>query len=312
MLVALGLAIVYVVWGSTYLAIRVMVETVPPLLGAGLRFLLAGLLFLGWLLLRRGVAGLAIDRRGLASSALTGGLLMLGGNGLVTVAEQKVPSGLAALIIASVPLWVVIFRLIASERVGRVTLAGVGAGFVGVAVLALPGGSGSAPIWGTLTLVAAAFFWAAGSFLSTRLPLPEDPLLTTTAQTLIGGAIATVAGLLAGESGELHLGAISFRSASGFVYLVFAGSLLAFTAYVWLLKNAPISTVATYAYVNPVVAVLLGWAVLSEDLTPSILVGSAIVVASVAFVIRRESREQIELAESAPVTVAVDPEAACP
>jgi drug/metabolite transporter (DMT)-like permease len=189
-----------------------------------------------------------------------------------------------------VPLWVIIFRLVSSERVARLTLVGVGVGFAGVAVLALPGTSGSAPLWGTLTLVAAAFFWAAGSFLSTRLPLPEDPLLTTTAQTLIGGAVATAVGLVAGEGAQIHLGQVSLRSAAGFVYLVLAGSLLAFTAYVWLLKNAPISTVATYAYVNPVVAVLLGWAVLSEDLTPSILLGSTIVVASVAFVIRRESR----------------------
>jgi drug/metabolite transporter (DMT)-like permease len=290
-----------------------MVETVPPLLGAGLRFLFAGLLFLAWLVFRRGVAGVITSRRELGSAALTGGLLMLGGNGLVSVAEQKVPSGLAALIIASVPLWVVIFRLAASERVARATLFGVGMGFVGVAVLALPGGSGSAPLWGTLTLVAAAFCWAAGSFLSTRLPLPRDPLLTTTAQTLIGGAIATVAGLLAGEGGDLRLGHISVRSAAGFVYLVLAGSLLAFTAYVWLLKNAPLSTVATYAYVNPVVAVLLGWAVLSENLTTSILVGSAIVVASVAFVIRRESRQREEPpAETAPAPTAIDPDPACP
>jgi drug/metabolite transporter (DMT)-like permease len=203
------------------------------------------------------------------------------------------------------------FRLAASERVAGVTLAGVGVGFVGVAVLALPGGSGSAPLWGTLTLVAAAFFWAAGSFLSTRLPLPADPLLTTTAQTLLGGLIATAVGLAAGEGGDLRLGEISLRSAGGFVYLVVAGSLLAFTAYVWLLKNAPISTVATYAYVNPIVAVLLGWAVLSEDLTTSILVGSAIVVASVAFVIRRESSEQAEPVEAAPAPAAVDAEAAC-
>jgi drug/metabolite transporter (DMT)-like permease len=288
--VALALLTVYVVWGSTYLAIRVLVETVPPLLSSGVRFLAAGLLFLAWLIVRRGLASLAIDRRAVGSAALTGAFLMLGGNGLVSVAEQEVPSGLAALIIASVPLWVVIFRLVLSERVGGATLAGVAIGFVGVAVLVLPGGSGDAPLWGTLSLVAAAFFWAAGSFLSTRLPLPADPLVTTTAQTLLGGAIATVAALALGEGGQLELGEISGKSAAGFVYLVFAGSLLAFTAYVWLLKNAPISTVATYAYVNPVVAILLGWAILSEELTTSILVGSIVIVVSVAFVIRREAR----------------------
>jgi drug/metabolite transporter (DMT)-like permease len=285
-----ALATIYLVWGSTYLAIRVMVETMPPLLAAGFRFLFAGAILYGWLYLRGGRARLRIRRRELLASLVIGALLLLGGNGLVTLAEQEAPSGLSALIIAAVPLWVIVLRLLWRERVPAVTLAGVGAGFAGVAFLVAPGGRpGGIALWSLLTLVAASAAWAAGSFLSRHVPLPRDVFVAIAAEQVLGGLLLVAVGLAAGEGSDLHLGAFSGRSIGAFAYMVTAGSLLAFTAYVWLLHNAPISTVATYAFVNPVVAVLLGWAILSEKLTVGMLVGAAVIVASVWLVVRKES-----------------------
>jgi drug/metabolite transporter (DMT)-like permease len=287
-----ALATIYVVWGSTYLAIRVMVETMPPLLAAGVRFATAGAIF--WLALRlfSGPQRVRVTSRQVAGAALIGTLLCFGGNGLVTVAEQDVPSGLAALIIGSVPLWVVLMRSAHGERVPRATLAGVVVGFAGLAVLVLPGDRpGDAPLWGVLTCVAASMSWAAGSFYSRRVPLPDDALASTAFQMLLGGAGMIVVGLAVGEAGSVHVSAFSGKSLAAFAYLIFVGSLVAFTAYVWLLRNAPISTVATYAYVNPVIAILLGWSILSEEITATVVVGAAAIVASVAAVVRRESGE---------------------
>src|SRR4051812_23724266 len=274
-----GLATIYLVWGSTYLAIRVMVETVPPLLGSGARFLLAGLLFAGWLVARRGASALRATRAELGACAAVGILLLLGGNGLVAVAEQDVPSGLAALVVASVPLWVVVFRRLAGELIGPATALSVVAGFAGVALLLAPGERpGHAAAGGVLIVVAAAFSWASGTFASGRLPLPRDPLRATTLQMLTGGAAMVAVALLAGEGGDVHPGAFSLDSALAFAYLVVAGSLLAFTAYTWLLANAPVSQVATYAYVNPVVAIALGALILGEEVTPLVAVGAGIIL----------------------------------
>jgi drug/metabolite transporter (DMT)-like permease len=290
LLVWSGLATIYVVWGSTYLAIRVMVETVPPLLGAGLRFFVAGAVFAAWLVARRGWSAFRVSRRELVAAAGVGVLLMAGGNGLVTVAEQDAPSGLSALIIAAIPLWVIVLRLVWRERVAAVTLAGVGLGFIGVALLVVPGHRpGNAPLWSVLVLLAAALSWALGSFLSGRIVLPADVIVSAALEMLIGGTLLLVCGLAAGEASRVHVGGLSGRSLASFAYLVVAGSLLAFTAYVWLLQNVRISTVATYAFVNPVVAVLLGWAILGEDITGSIVVGATVIVASVAFVVRHET-----------------------
>lgn len=283
----LALATIYLVWGSTYLAIRVMVETVPPLLGAGVRFVVAGGVFWLALRVRRGAGGVRAGRRELAGATVVGVLLLFGGNGLVTVAEQEVSSSLAALLIASVPLWVVVYRLLARERVPRATLAGVVVGFAGVALLVLPSGRpAGATLGGVSLVVAAAACWALGSFWSRMVRLPGDAMLSTALQMLIGGAAMLVVALATGEAGDVDLGAVSTRSALAFVYLIVAGSLAAFTAYVWLLQAAPISLVATYAYVNPVVAVVLGWAILSESITTTMIAGTAVVVASVAIVVR--------------------------
>ncbi len=289
----LALWTIYLVWGSTYLAIRVMVETMPPLLGAGIRFFLAGAILYLVLAVRRRRILLPISGGELLAAAVVGTLLLLGGNGLVTVAEQDVPSGLAALIFASIPLWVILLRLVARERIGRATLGGVAVGFLGVAILVLPGDRpGSAPLWGLLLLVVAAALWASGSFASTRLRLPADQFVSTAAPMIAAGALMIVSGLAAGEGSKFHVSSFSTRSLAGLAYLTFIGSLLAFTAYVWLLQNAPLSTVATYAYVNPLVAVVLGWAILSEELTFTVLLATVVIVAAVAFVVWRESRER--------------------
>lgn len=226
----------------------------------------------------------------LAGSAFVGTALILGGNGLVMVAEQYVASGVASLLIATVPLWVILFRSFAGDRVPRSTLGGVVLGFVGVALLVIPGDRPqSAPLWGMLLLILAAFFWATGTFWSRRVTLPPDPFTSTSVQMFTGGLISFVAAVVRGETTGIEFATFSSRSIVAFLYLLIVGSLFAFTAYVWLLQHAPVSKVATYAYVNPVIAVVLGWLVLSEELTWAVLGGAAVIVSSVAFTVRKEA-----------------------
>ena len=277
---------VYIVWGSTYLAIRVMVETVPPLLGSGARFFVAGVVMLGVLSFRRSVR----PTRAQLLSALLIGLLLPGTNAVVTVAEQEVPSNVAALLIASVPLWVILLRRSAGEPVPRASVGAVLVGFAGVALLLRPGEqSGDATILALGACVGGALMWASGSFASPRLQLPPDGLVSTAWQMLLGGLVITVIGLAVGEAGDVDVAAFSTRSVVALLYLIAFGSWLAFTAYAWLLQNAPISRVATYAYVNPVVAIVLGWLVLDEVITSITLIGAAIIVVSVALVVRIEN-----------------------
>jgi drug/metabolite transporter (DMT)-like permease len=301
-----ALGIVYVVWGGTYVAIRVMVEDVPPLLGAGARFAIAGVAMLAFLAARG--RRVRVAPRSLAAAGLVGVLLPAGGNGLVTVAERDVPAGLAALLIASVPLWVVLLRsTVGRERVNGGTLAGVAVGFCGLGLLLLPGSRpAEATAFGVLLVLVAACSWAIGSFLSPRLSMPSDPLVSTAWQMVVGGAALLAGALVAGEPNDLHLADASTKSLLAFAYLVVAGSLVAFTAYAWLLQNVPISKVATYAYVNPLVAVLLGWALLSEGLSIGTLAGAALIVASVAAIVRRESTRAEPEPELARVPAAHD------
>ncbi len=284
-----GLGIVYLVWGSTYLAIRIMVETVPPLLGAGLRFGTAGAVVLVVVAATRGRAAVAIDRR-VVLSAFIVGTLLTGGNAVITVAEQEVPSALAALLVATVPLWVILMRRVAGERVSRTTVAAIAVGFLGVAILLRPGdqaeGASALALAGVLF---GALMWASGSFASPRVPLPPNPFTSTGWQMLLGGAAWILAGLVFGEAPEVEPSRFSAESVAAFFYLIVFGSLLAFTAYVWLLQHAPLSKVATYAYVNPVVAMALGWLILSETITLSMLAGAAVIVGSVALVVRGET-----------------------
>jgi drug/metabolite transporter (DMT)-like permease len=301
-----ALWIVYIVWGSTYLAIRISVETLPPLLAGGVRFLVAGMLLYGFLLIRRGYRAVAVTRTELIASTAVGTALLLGGNGIVMIAEQYVPSGLAALLIATVPLWVILLRYLFRDWVPRGTLVGVIAGFVGVALLVLPGDRpDGAPLGGMLLLILAAAFWASGSFLSRRLQLPRDPLVSTGVQMLTGGLVMLVAGVVRGELPTVDPSEFSTRSLIALAYLVVIGSLVAFTAYVWVLQHAPISKVATYAYVNPVIAVFLGWIVLSEEITGFVLAGAAVIVSSVAFIVRREAETESRSATEAGSPAAV-------
>jgi drug/metabolite transporter (DMT)-like permease len=284
----LALGTVYVVWGSTYLAIAIAVQTLPPLLYAGMRFLLAGIVLTTFLALRR--ADLRVTRRELGGAALVGILLLTIANGLVVLAERTVPSGLAALIVALIPLVVVVIRMIAGERVGRDLLAGVLIGLIGVAILVVPGGlDGTVDPIGAGMLCIATVSWALGSFLSPKLPAPRDSLVATAYQMLAGGLTLLVVAVVHGELANVDPATFSIRSIVAFAYLVTFGSLIAYTAYTWLLRNAPVSLVATYAFVNPVVAVVLGALVLAEPITLTIVVGAAVIVAAVAFIVYRQN-----------------------
>ncbi|HET7326277.1 MAG TPA: EamA family transporter [Nocardioidaceae bacterium] len=290
LLIALALGIVYVVWGSTYLFIRIMVVDMPPMLSAGGRYL-GGALVLGAVLcLRSGARRLRVTSGELAGCALLGLLLPALGNGVVTIAEHRgAPSGITALLIAAVPLWVMVYRLASGDRPGRWTVAGVLLGFGGLSYLVLATGvGGPVPVGAALLVVAASIAWSFGSWFQPRLRLPRDPFVTTVWEMVFGGAILAVAGLAMGE--QLHLGSYSAASWWAWTYLVVIGSVVAFSAYVWVLANAPISLVATYAYVNPVVAVFLGWLVLAEPVTTPVVLGGAVVVASVAVVVGSERR----------------------
>ncbi len=290
-LVWAALIVVYVVWGSTYLAIAVVVKSMPPLLAAGSRFVVAGLVMAAVIAVAGGWRRLLITRQQLIGAALVGIALLLGGNGLVMLAERTVPSGLAALIIAVVPLWIVLLRLTHSERVRRGTLLGVLIGFAGVALLVGSRGlTGEVDLLGMLMVIGSSASWALGSFYSRRLPLPNDPFVSTAAQMFVGGIALTLVGVATGELPRVVPAQFAGESLAALAYLIVFGSIVAFSAYTWLLQNAPVSKVATYAYVNPVVAIFLGWLILSESITAAMAIGGAMIVLGVAVVIRTESR----------------------
>ncbi len=285
-LVAVALLIVYLVWGSTYLAIRVVVEEMPPLTGMGSRFLLAGLL-LGSLLALRGI-DVRVTRRELAGAALLGLMLPLLGNGFVAIGEDiGAPSGVAALLIAAVPLFIVAYRCIAGDWPTVWSVVGVVLGFVGLAWLVLGGREqGHVPLAGAAFVVAASSFWAFGSWVQPRLTLPKNAFVLTVHEMWTGGVMMIALGLVRGEDFDPF--AYGGQTWLAWGYLVVFGSMLAFSSYVWLLANAPIGLVATYAYVNPVVAVLLGRLILDEPITSAVLVGGLVIVAAVAIVITVE------------------------
>ena len=278
--VALGM--VYILWGSTYLGIEMAGETIPPLFAVAWRFIVAGMLMAGWVAWRRGLSALRVTRRQLASAALIG-VLLPGANALLFVAERDVPIGLASLVIASVPLLVVALRAAGGDPPTRGSLLGVVIGFAGIAVLVQPGGGATAG--GLALVVGSAVAWAVGSYLSGRLPMPRDAFAATALEMLAGGLVLLPIGLLATDFEPSEWSA---RSIFAWWYLVVFGSLLGYTAYVWLLHHAPIGKVATYAYVNPVVAITLGVIVLDETLSWRIVLGAAIVLAAVAAVVRKE------------------------
>ncbi|MEV4242685.1 EamA family transporter [Streptosporangium canum] len=296
-----ALAIVYVVWGSTYLAIRIAIETVPPLLSGAMRFSTAALVLGAALLLLRGWRVFRMTWKELGGAALVGLLLLNAGNGLVAVAEQHISSGLAALLVASVPLWLVIFRIVARDMPQVLTLAGVLIGFGGVAVLSLTGGGSAADSTGIVIILLASMSWSAGSFLSARIPMPANPFVASTVEMAAGGIGLALTSTVMGE--HLDLGAVSGRSWAALAYLVVMGSLVGFTAYVWLLGAAPISLVSTYAYVNPVVAVALGALVLSEPVTTSMVAAGLVIVLGVALVVSTERRRNAPIEEKEPASM---------
>jgi drug/metabolite transporter (DMT)-like permease len=273
-----GLGTVYVIWGSTYLGIYYAGATIPPLFAASTRFMTAGALMAGAVLLRGGT--LRISGAALRSVVVIG-ILLPGANAVLFFAERNVPTGLASLIIASVPLWLALLRLGGRERLPWPVLAGVGVGFAGVAILAQP--SGGAKSWGIALCVLSALMWSTGSFLSSRLTMPTDPFAATSYEMFAGGLVMFPISLFTVHG--LHP---STASIVGWIYLVTFGSIVGYSAYTWLLANAPLGTVSTYAYVNPVIAITLGVLFRGEHLTWRLLIGAAIVVVAVATVVRHE------------------------
>lgn len=285
-----ALVTVYLVWGSTYLAIRVVVESgIPPIFGMGVRFLLAAVILLGYLAIKDGVRSLRVTRRELRGATVMGIMLLVGGNGVVAIAEQTVPSGLTALIIGAVPLWFVLLRVTGGERPRGMTWLGVLVGFGGIAAISLPrGGIEGVEAWGVLLLLLATLSWATGSYLSPRLSLPKPTKIAVAYEMLAAGLIMTTGSVVAGDGRRFDVAAVSTDGWVALAYLIVFGSLLAYTAYSYALANAPLSLVGTYAYVNPVVAVILGWAILAEPITAVVVGGGALVVVGVALVVTAE------------------------
>jgi drug/metabolite transporter (DMT)-like permease len=288
-----NLIIVWIVWGSTNIGILFATETIPPFVAMGSRFLVAFVIMALITGIFRGWSALRVTRRQFASASFMGVALLGVGLGTVGLAQDYVPTGVMALIIASTPLTIVIWRVITGDRPARLTLAGVVIGLMGIGWMLLPGGTrpvsgtdGDVVFWSVLILI-ASLIWATTSFFSARLPKPADSFALTTYELLSGGIALTVVGLIIGERTDFS--AISGRSWVGWIFLVTAGSVLAFTSFTWLINNAPISLASTYAYVNPAVAVLLGLLLYSEVLTSDVVIGLTVVLGGVILVVSGES-----------------------
>lgn len=282
-------AAVYIVWGSTYLAIRFAVETLPPLLMAGARFLLAGAILLAWARFRE--PDCRITRIDWKTGVISGALLLLGGNGLVVWAEQRVPSGIAALLVAVVPLWMVLLDWMrpGGRRPHVLVFAGLGLGLFGLLLLvgfdSLQGqGHGQVSVAGALVLVLASLSWAAGSLYTKHAPKASSALNASATQMIAGGLCLVAAATIFGEFSTMDLAHASTRSILGFLYLVTFGSLVGFTAYLYLLAHTTAARASTYAYVNPVVAVALGWALADEPVTSRTLMAAAVILAAVVII----------------------------
>lgn len=308
-LIILAFAAVYILWGSTYLAISVAVETIPPFFMAGVRQFLAGTLMFVFLKARGAEWPRRLHWR---SAAMVGLLMLVGGNGFVTFSEQQIPSGLAALIVATVPLWMVLFDWLVfkGKRPAMQVAIGLVVGFVGVGLLIGPGQFGGDSGYDTLSLVIlllAPVLWAIGSLYSRRAPLPDNTALGTSMEMLAGGVLLGVLGLATGETARLDIAAISSESLLAVLYLIIFGSIVGFSAFVWLLKTVDPAQVSTNAYVNPVVAVFLGWLILGEPVTPQILVVAGVIIVAVILITTykdksTEAAPALEKLEFVPVT----------
>jgi drug/metabolite transporter (DMT)-like permease len=288
-----ALGVVYVVWGSTYLGIRVAIETIPPLTMAGIRFLIGGAIVFTIAILTGDRAGDRIRAVHWRSAAIIGGLLLLGGNAMVGVAETRVASGIAALVVATVPLWLAgLDRLLYGARVPLAAAGGMLLGLVGVIVLARPTSANHLDVAGSAVIVAATLSWALGTLYSRDASLPRRAFVASGMEMIAGGVMALVAGLAVGDWRSFHLADVSGRSLIALIYLIVAGSLLAYTAYQHALHTLPTSTVATYAYVNPVIAVALGAVFLGEPVDATTGVAAVIMLAGVAVVLRNPPRRE--------------------
>jgi drug/metabolite transporter (DMT)-like permease len=279
-------ASIYLVWGSTYLAIRYAVETIPPFIMGGARFLVSGALLYAWARYRGAPKPARLHWR---NAVIAGAFLLLGGNGAVVWAEQYVPSGLTALLVSILPFWLVIIEWARPprRRPSGLVLGGLVLGFIGIIVLIGPGnlgGNGDIPLLGALVLILGSLSWAIGSFWSRDAMLPESGLLTTGMEMLGGGVLLLIVGVLSGELTDFDIYRVSKESAIGLLYLITFGSLIGFTSYIWLLDKVSPARLGTYAYVNPIVAVLLGWAIAGESLTVRTGVAAAIVICAVALI----------------------------
>lgn len=300
----IALLALYIVWGSTYLAIRFSVETIPPFLHAALRFLISGAILYFW---RRAAGDVAPTASNWKATAIVGTGLLLGGNGLVAWAEQTVPSGIAALMITTSPFWLVLFE---SLRAGGAkptwqAILGLIVGFGGVFLLVGPKEiTGSEVSFGTLSIVLlllAPFFWSLGSIYAKGADMPKSTLLSTGMQMLTGAGALFIVSLVKGELNGFSFGLVSMRSWLGLAYLITFGSLIGFVSYGWLLHNAPISLMSTYAYVNPLVAVLLGNLLADEPLDGRILIAAAIIIGSVILInSARQSRVKTQSLQAVP------------
>ena len=310
--IALAFSAIYVIWGTTYLAIRIAIETIPPFLMAGTRFLIAGSLLFIFLLLR----GVPIPRRfHWRSIIIVGALLLLGGNGLVTWSEQEIPSGMAALIVATVPIWMMLFEwlIFRGRAPTKQIVIGIFIGFLGIFLLVGPGQLMGNTEFGTVSLMVlmmAPILWSFGSLYSRKVKLPDNVFMSTAAEMLAGGIILLVVGLVVGETSQLNISQFSLRSMGAMLYLTVFGSIVAFTAYVWLLKTVQPSKVATYTYVNPVIAVFLGWFILNEAITPLTIIAIVAIVLSVVLITTQRKKQSIDSSTTLSQTVALKSEAA--
>jgi drug/metabolite transporter (DMT)-like permease len=289
-------ASIYLVWGSTYLAIRYAVETIPPFIMGGARFLVSGVLLYAWARYRGATKPTRLHWR---NAVIAGAFLLLGGNGAVVWAEQYVPSGLTALLVSILPFWLVIIEWARPprRRPSGLVLGGLVLGFIGIIVLIGPGnigGDGDIPLLGALVLILGSLSWAIGSFWSRDAELPESGLLTTGMEMLGGGTLLVIVGVLSGEIGDFDIYRVSKESAIGLLYLITFGSLIGFTSYIWLLDKVSPARLGTYAYVNPIVAVLLGWAIAGESLTVRTGVAAAIVICAVALITSARSATSVQ------------------
>jgi drug/metabolite transporter (DMT)-like permease len=294
----LAMATIYVIWGSTYFGIAIAIETIPPFLMAAFRFALAGTALILWELIRDPTARHWPTRRQLRDSAIVGVLLLGVGNGFVAWGEQTVPSGIAAIIIGLMPLGFALLGWIYfRERLPRIAAAAVALGFAGIALLVWPSGDGANHFdaLGLFVLFLAPIGWGHGSlFAARRAQLPSRPLIASGLQMLAGAALLAIEAVLTGEPARFRADAVSFQSLAAVLYLTIFGSMVAYTAYGWLLRHAPISLVSTYAYVNPVVAVALGTVFLHEALSVRTIIASAVILAAVAIIVTTRNRQPAE------------------